>query len=214
MATALQMLERLAGVGRVFEEKKIEWYVIVDGFYLDENGVLLGPALDLDINRKGPYSPLYYYNRSWRFIGLFNVFNIPLRQQGTVLNYFEALERQWEDTKQFFTRVYFLTQKLLLQEITRRLGIPSTQPPGRPISDRKRYNAQMKIFNHLWKKVITIKCHSCTSGTNSSSGSSPQTVSSLLKTGSSPLSRNRPDVSGDGKALPHSLSEMATFPPV
>ena len=214
MATALQMLERIAGVGRLFEEKRFEWYVIVDGFYLDEDGVLLGPALDLDINRKGPYSPLYYYNRSWRFIGLFNVFSIPLRQQGTVLDYFEALETVWEDTKGKYTRVYFLTQKLLLQEITRRLGIPSTQPPGRPISDRKRYNAQMDIFNQLWKKVINNKCHSCTSGTNSSLGSSPQTVSSLLKTGSSPLSKNKPGVSGGGKAPPHRMSEMATSPPV
>ena len=176
--TPLQMLEELAGVAPPRPPTKFTWHVIVDGLYLDEDGVVLGPALDLDINRKGPYSPLYYYNRSWRFIGLFNRYHIPLRQQGTVLHYFEKLESVWEDTKEVYTRVYFLTQKLLLQEITHRLGIPSTQPVKRPISDRKRYQAQMSIFEELWKKVIIDKeCHSSTSETNSSSASLPLTVS-------------------------------------
>ena len=183
--TPLQMLKRLAGLVSP-PRGKFEWHIIAEGFYLDENGVLLGRAIDLDINRNGPYSPLYYYNRSWRFIGLFNVFNIPMRSQGIVLQWFEALEAVWEDTKEKYTRVYFLTQKLLLQEITRRLAIPSTQSPKRPISDRKRYRAQMVILNDLWKKVCKNKCHSSTLVTNSSSDSSPRTVSCPLRTEFSP----------------------------
>ena len=128
-----------------------QWHTIEDGFYLDEVGVVMGRCIDLDINVRGPYSPLYYYNRSWRFIGLFNVYQIPIQCQGRVLQCFETLESAWEDTKEKYDRVYFLTQKLLLQEITRRLDIPSSQSPKRPISDLRRYKAQIAIFNDLWK---------------------------------------------------------------
>ena len=70
---------------------------------------------------------------------------------------FEALEKVWEDTKEKYIRVYFLTQKLLLQEITIRLGIPSTQSSSRPISDLKRYKAQISIFDDLWKILKEVK---------------------------------------------------------
>ena len=165
---------------------RAHWHTIVEGFYLDEDGVVLGRCIDLDINMTGPYSPLYYYNRSWRFIGLFNVYQIPVRSQGIVLQWFEALEAVWEDTKGLYGRVYFLTQKLLLQEITKRLHIPSTQSSRRPISDIKRYTAQIKIFDDLWKNVLENKCHSCTSEANSSSDSTLPTLSCPLKTESSP----------------------------
>ena len=139
-----------------------QWHTIAEGFYLDECGVVLGRCIDLDINVRGNYSPLYYYNRSWRFIGLLNVFQVPIRCQGRVLQCFEALEKVWEDTKEKYTRVYFLTQKLLLQEITIRLGIPSTQSSSRPISDLKRYKAQIGIFDDLWKILKEVKDESTT----------------------------------------------------
>ena len=182
---ALAQLERLAGVGPGPLPPRFTWHVIEDNFYIDKDGVLLGSCYDLDSNT-GAYNPIYYYNRSWRFIGLFNVYQIPLQCQGIVLQRFEALESVWEDTKDQYSRVYFLTQKLLLQEITRRLGIPSTQSPDRPISDRKRYLAQMAIFDDLWNKVLTDKCHDCISGTNSSSDSTLLTPNCPLRIESLP----------------------------
>ena len=131
-------------------------YAIVDGFYIEPNtGILMGRHLELD-NNTGSYSPIYYYNRSWRFIGLFSMYAISLFDQTTTLRYFELLEKVWEDTKSKYKRVYFLTQKLILQEITKRLSIYSTQPAKRPISDIRRYKAQLSIFNDLWK-IITNK---------------------------------------------------------
>ena len=143
-------------------EPKPQWHTIADGFYLDEVGVVLGRCIDLDINMRGTYSPLYYYNRSWRFIGLLNVYQVPIRCQGRVLQCFEALEKVWEDTKDKYDRVYFLTQKLLLQEITKRLVIPSTQPQCRPISDLRRYKAQIGIFDDLWNILKHNKDESAT----------------------------------------------------
>ena len=132
--------------------------LIIDGFYVDpDTGIVKGRHLDLDDNLRGHFSPLYYYNRSWRFIGLFNTFNIHFLEQGAVLKAFEAVERAWEKEKDKYTRVYFLTQKLLCQEICRRLDIESTQDPKRPISDLKRYNAQIAIFDDLWKIVLDNK---------------------------------------------------------
>ena len=178
---ALLALCRLVGLSSpALRPAWAQWHTIVEGFYLDEDGVVLGRCIDLDINMTGPYSPLYYYNRSWRFIGLFNVYQIPVRSQGIVLQWFEALEAVWEETKGLYGRVYFLTQKLLLQEITKRLHIPSTQSSRRPISDIKRYTAD------LWKNVLENKCRSYTSEASSSSDSTLPTLSCPLKTESSP----------------------------
>ena len=132
--------------------------LVIEGFYVDPNtGILRRSHLDLDENARGHYRPIYYYNRSWRFIGLFNLYNISFLEQGKVLKHFEAVERVWEAEKEKYTRVYFLTQKLLLQSICLRLDIVTTQDPRRPISDLKRYNAQMLIFEELWKIVLTNK---------------------------------------------------------
>ena len=151
-------------------------YTVVDGFYIEANtGVLMGRHLELD-NNTGSYSPIYYYNRSWRFIGLFSLYAISLFDQSTTLRYFESLEKAWEDTKSKYKRVYFLTQKLILQEITKRLSISSTQPPKRPISDIRRYKAQLSIFNDLWKIVITNKCPNYISEASNSLDSTLRTV--------------------------------------
>ena len=84
-----------------------QWHTIAEGFYLDECGVVLGRCIELDINVRGNYSPLYYYNRSWRFIGLLNVYQVPIRCQGRVLQCFEALEKVWEDTKEKYMGLLF-----------------------------------------------------------------------------------------------------------
>ena len=128
--------------------------VIEDGFYVDPlTGIVRGRYLELD-SHSGSNSPLYYYNRSWRFTALFSTYSIPLQHQCITLGYFEKLEKVWERVKSKYKRVYFLSQRLLLQEITQRLGITSTQPQKRPISDIRRYRKQMKIFEELWRGVV------------------------------------------------------------
>jgi len=138
-------------------QPKLHHYCVVeDGLYVDPTtGIVMGRHLELDRNVNGQYSPIYYYNRSWRFIGLFNLYNIDFRDQTITLRCFEQLEKAWEKVKQNYTRVYFLTQKLLLQEICTRLKIASTQPAKRPISDLRRYKAQIEIFNDLWNIYIS-----------------------------------------------------------
>ena len=152
---------------------------VVDGFYVETvSGVVRGRCLELDANVNNFFSPLYSYNRSWRFVGLFSQYKINIYEQRVTLQAFEALEKVWENEKQNYTRVYFLTQKLILQEITQRLGIATTQPTARPISDLKRYNAQLRIFNNLWKICIINKlCPNYTSETNKHFLNSNQTVS-------------------------------------
>ena len=90
----------------------------------------------------------------------YSTVTIALPDQTVALNYFEALEKVWEKEKENYTRVYFLTQKVILQEICRRLCIPSSQPSKRPISDLRRYKAQIKIFNALWNIVLVNKYES------------------------------------------------------
>ena len=138
-------------------DRRLHHYCVVeDGLYIDpETGQVKGRHLELDRNVNGHYSPIYYYNRSWRFIGLFNLFDIDFRDQVVVLRCFEGLEKAWEEVKTNYTRVYFLSQKLLLQEICNRLDIASTQPTKRPISDLRRYNAQIAILNDLWTIYIS-----------------------------------------------------------
>ena len=141
-------------LGTKIKPKKVDFgrTVIEDGFYVcPDTGIVKGRYLELDSHGKS--SPLYYYNRSWRFTALFSTYGIPLQHQNQTLRYFELLEKVWERVKADYRRTYFLSQRLLLQEITRRLGIPSTQPTKRPISDTRRYQAQMKIFEELWEGV-------------------------------------------------------------
>ena len=109
--------------------------VIADGFYVNKHtGLVFGRHLELD-SHNGCSAPLYCYNRSWRFTALFNTYSIALEDQYETLQIFEALENIWEREKKKYNRVYFLSQRLLLQEITNRLGIMSTQPPKVPPFD-------------------------------------------------------------------------------
>jgi len=128
--------------------------IVEDGFFVDPaTGLLHGRYLELDANN-GNYCPIYFYNRSWRFIGLFHRHGIHVRDQAQTLKMFEALECVWEKQKQKYNRTYFLTQTLILREIVTRLGIASLGLERRPISDLRRYTAQIKIFNDLWDAVF------------------------------------------------------------
>ena len=127
---------------------------VEDGLLIDTStGIVLGTYLELDRNHNGYFSPIYCYNRSWRFSALFSLYDIDICDQNRCLCCFEALESVWEKVKKDYSRTYFLSQKLILQQICSRLTINSTQPPRRPIADLRRYNAQMVIFNDLWKKL-------------------------------------------------------------
>ena len=131
--------------------------VVEDGFYVDQyTGIVKGRYLELD-SHSGSNAPLYYYNRSWRFTALFSIYSVPLQHQYNTLRHFEALEQVWERVKTDYCRVYFLSQRLLLQEITKRLGIPTSQPTKRPISDLRRYRKQMEIFDELWDEVKILR---------------------------------------------------------
>ena len=128
--------------------------IVEDGFLVDPaTGILHGRYLELDANN-GNYCPIYFYNRSWRFIGLFHRHGIHVQDQAKTLQTFEALECVWEKQKSKYDRTYFLTQTLILREIVTRFGITSIGLERRPISDLRRYKAQIKIFNDLWAAVF------------------------------------------------------------
>ena len=147
-ALALRMLD---GHSVKHPKPKPRSVIVEDGFCIDiATGVVVRPHIELDQNT-GAYQPIFYYNRSWRFCNLFWLYRVDIADQGVVLRLFERLERIWEDVKHTYKRSYFLTQKLILQEITKRMCIASTQPKVRPISDIKRYRAQIAIFESLWK---------------------------------------------------------------
>ena len=129
--------------------------VIEDGYVDRETGIVTGRYLELD-SHSCSNAPLYFYNRSWRFTALFSAYSVPLKHQCQTLRYFESLEEVWERVKSKYKRVYFLSQRLLLQEITKRLDIPTKQPTRRPISDIRRYRAQMKIFEDLWDGITAV----------------------------------------------------------
>ena len=167
-------------LGQYDGKRKIDRDLIIDdGFYVNKyTGQIHGRHLELD-SHNGSSAPLYYYNRSWRFTALFTTYSIAREDQYETLQVFEALEKVWEREKKKYNRVYFLSQRLLLQEITKRLDIPSTQPRKRPISDLRRYKAQIKILDELWAKLpdkfICNKCLNYTSEISNSSVSIPPT---------------------------------------
>ena len=61
------------GVEEPVNPRMQRYCTVVEGFYVDTNtGIVCGRHLDLDTNT-GSAAPIFYYNRSWRFIGLFNI---------------------------------------------------------------------------------------------------------------------------------------------
>lgn len=121
---------------------------VVCGFRVcPETGLVLGSNLHID-ECDYTKSPLYIYNRSVRFEELAWRSEVPTRCIAQVLAYFSHIERIWEDNKSRFDRKYFLTQRLLLQEICARIGT-SCSIRGRPIRDKRRYRRQIAILEDL-----------------------------------------------------------------
>ena len=61
-----------------------------DGFFVDPStGIVLGRCIELSQNENNHFLPIYYYNRSWRFVSLFTQYNIRLIDQGITLQMFE-----------------------------------------------------------------------------------------------------------------------------
>ena len=121
---------------------------VVSGFRVcPETGIVLGSNLHID-ECDYTKSPLFIYNRSVRFEELAWRSEVPAHRIAHVLAYFAHIERIWEDNKSKFDRKYFLTQRLLLQEICARIGT-TCSIRGRPIRDKRRYRRQIAILEDL-----------------------------------------------------------------
>ena len=136
--------------------KELKNLIVEDGLVFDSHtGILVRRELVLDEGPYGYCAPLYTYDRTNRFSCLLSPSGVPLESRGLVIRVFEQLETQWEATKEKYQRKYFLSQKLVLRQITSRLGIPCTLPVA--IRDRKRRRKQLSIFDDMWRFLLTIK---------------------------------------------------------
>lgn len=137
-------------------KEDIQQLIIEDGLVFDSStGILIRRELVLDEGCYGYCAPLYTYDRTNRFSCLLSPSGVPLERRGLVIRVFEQLEQQWEATKEKYDRKYFLSQKLVLRQITTRLGISCTLPIA--IRDRKRRSKQLRIFDDMWRFLLTIK---------------------------------------------------------
>ena len=142
------MLLVLAGQGaKPLPEGPTEFHVVCGLRVCRETGLVLGSNLHID-ECDYTKSPLFIYNRSVRFEELAWRSGVCPSRIKEVLLYFSHIERIWEDNKSKFARKYFLTQRLLLQEICARIGT-SCSITGRPIRDKRRYRRQLAILNDL-----------------------------------------------------------------
>ena len=122
--------------------------IVADGFVVDPStGVVLGPYIciqDQDYTKQ----PIFIYNRSVRFEDLVWRSKVPGHCIKDVLTLFSALEEVWEAHKSSFDRKYFLTQRLLCQQLCFIVGCECSIK-GRPIRDKRRYKKQIVIFEQL-----------------------------------------------------------------
>lgn len=123
-------------------------YTVLDGFLVDvSTGVIKGPYLHIEeVNYTN--QPLFIYNRSVRFEDLVWKSQVPGPFIKDVLLTFCLIETVWEAHKEEFNRKYFLTQRLLCQEICKMLGC-ACSIRGRPIRDKRRYKKQLAILHSL-----------------------------------------------------------------
>ena len=134
--------------------------IVVDGFRVDPaTGVVVGPYL---CNEQHDYlkQPLFIYNRSVRFEDLVWRCEVPPASRARVLEFFSLLEQIWESNKDKFPRKYFLTQRLLLQEICKICGC-TCSVKRRPIRDKRRYKKQMIILCGLLRIFLHDKSVRC-----------------------------------------------------
>jgi len=133
------------------------------GNTISEEGMLINPdtgvlvCRDLSIDA-GPYgfcAPIYHYDRTNRFSCLLMPSGVPVCSRHLVIRVFEQLEKTWESTKEKYDRKYFLSQKLVLREVCKRLGVNCNLPVA--IRDSKRRSQQMRIFEDMWRFLLTSK---------------------------------------------------------
>ena len=133
---------------------------VVDGFVVDlDTGDVHGQYICVD-TCSYTNQPLFIYNRSVRFEELVWKSQVPGPFIPRVLQVFSVLEQVWEKHKSSFERKYFLTQRLLLQEICRLLGC-SCSIVGRPIRDKRRYKKQIEILKRLLHIFVEDKKLRC-----------------------------------------------------
>ena len=148
---ALEGLLRL--ISNVPDTPPIGDFIVIDGFRVDPNtGVVAGPYLHIETHDYLK-QPLFIYNRRVRFEDLVWRWEVPPPNRGRVLELFALLEQVWEAHKDKFPRKYFLTQRLLLQEICKICGC-TCSVTGRPIRDKRRYKKQMKILCGLLRIFV------------------------------------------------------------
>ena len=156
----LAQLLVLAGQGP--KPRPIPTGTIIDGFVVDvTTGVVHGQYLAID-DQDYTKQPLFIYNRSVRFEDLVWRNRVPGPHIKDVLTLFTSLETVWEAHKSSFNRKYFLTQRLLLQEICRIVGC-TCDIKGRPIRDKRRYKKQIVIFHELLRIFVENKKVECQS---------------------------------------------------
>ena len=135
-------------------------YIVVDGFRVDPGtGEVICQYLCIE---QPDYlkQPLFIYNRSVRFEDLVWRCEVPPASRARVLEFFSLLEQIWESNKDKFPRKYFLTQRLLLQEICKICGC-TCSVKGRPIRDKRRYKKQMVILYGLLSIFVNDKSVIC-----------------------------------------------------
>jgi hypothetical protein len=157
--TALEGLLRLIAKPQVQTEREYVG-IVVDGFHVDPvTGEVAGPYLCIEQNDYLK-QPLFIYNRSVRFEDLVWRCRVPPAHRARVLELFGLLEQIWEAHKDEFPRKYFLTQRLLLQEICKICGC-TCSVKGRPIRDKRRYKKQMIILCGLLRIFVNDKSVRC-----------------------------------------------------
>ena len=130
--------------------------VCVEGMMLNpQTGIVLRCDLSLDAGPYGYCAPIYTYDRTNRFSCLLMPSGVPMCSRHLVIRVFEQLEKLWEDTKTKYERKYFLSQKLVLREVCRRLGVKCNLPVA--IRDTKRRRSQMRIFEDMWRNLLSSK---------------------------------------------------------
>ena len=137
-------------------EARTSEVVCVEGVLLNpQTGVVLRCDLSLDAGPYGYCAPIYTYDRTNRFSCLLTPSGVPVSSRHLVIRVFEQLEKLWEDTKTEYDRKYFLSQKLVLREVCRRLGVACNLPVA--IRDSKRRRNQMRIFESMWRILLSSK---------------------------------------------------------
>ena len=146
-----------------FSKLKEMTVIVEDGMRVDTTtGIVLGVNLEPDTFSPDA-SPLFIYNRSARFGVLCSKLMSNYTDIRHVMKTFSLLEDQWNDTKQrYLPRKYFLSQKLVCVELCKHFSFDCILTTA--IHDKKREQAQLRIFNDLFAIIKKRWPLACTSG--------------------------------------------------